>query len=123
MSDKNRPSKYKTQTQAVTARFINSTFVRKVETEYTPREVCTCGSARLEPFLQNRRTKKTKRYYRKKMVRCLDCKRELTAMVRPRVMEAEAEGTAFIRKKLREESFARDIILPIMLSDDEIDRE
>lgn len=66
-------SAYKTQTQQVSAQFINSNFVRKVE---------------------DGRTK-----------------------------EAEAEGTAFIRQKLRQESFAREIIEPVMLSDDEIDRD
>jgi hypothetical protein len=64
---------YKTQTQQVSAQFINSNFVRKVE---------------------DGRTK-----------------------------EAEAEGTAFIRMKLRQESFAREIIEPVLLSDDEIDRD
>lgn len=64
---------YKTQTQQVSAQFINSNFVRKVE---------------------DGRTK-----------------------------EAEAEGTAFIRQKLRQESFAREIIEPVMLADDEIDRD
>lgn len=64
---------YKTQTQQVSAQFINSNFVRKVE---------------------DGRTK-----------------------------EAEAEGTAFIRQKMRQESFAREIIEPVMLGDDEIDRD
>jgi hypothetical protein len=64
---------YKTQTQQVSAQFVNSNFVRK---------------------LDDGRTK-----------------------------EAEAEGTAFIRQKLRQESFAREIIEPIMLGDDEIDRD
>jgi hypothetical protein len=64
---------YKTQTQQVSAQFINSNFVRKLE---------------------DGRTK-----------------------------EAEAEGTAFIRQKMRQESFAREIIEPVMLSDDEIDRD
>lgn len=64
---------YKTQTQQVSAQFINSNFVRKVEDG--------------------------------------------------RVKEAEAEGTAFIRQKLRQESFAREIIEPVMLGDDEIDRD
>ena len=64
---------YKTQTQQVSAQFINSNFVRKV----------TDG----------------------------------------RTKEAEAEGTAFIRQKLRQESFAREIIEPVMLADDEIDRD
>lgn len=64
---------YKTQTQQVSAQFINSNFVRKID---------------------DGRTK-----------------------------EAEAEGTAFIRQKLRQESFAREIIEPVMLADDEIDRD
>lgn len=64
---------YKTQTQQVSAQFINSNFVRKVEDG--------------------------------------------------RAKEAEAEGTAFIRQKLRQESFAREIIEPVMLADDEIDRD
>ncbi len=66
-------SAYKTQTQQVSAQFINSNFVRKIE---------------------DGRTK-----------------------------EAEAEGTAFIRQKLRQESFFREIIEPVMLGDDEIDRD
>ena len=66
-------SAYKTQTQQVSAQFINSNFVRK---------------------LDDGRTK-----------------------------EAEAEGTAFIRQKLRQESFAREVIEPVMLADDEIDRD
>lgn len=64
---------YKTQTQQVSAQFINSNFVRK---------------------LDDGRTK-----------------------------EAEAEGTAFIRQKLRQESFFREIIEPVMLDDSEIDRD
>lgn len=64
---------YKTQTQQVSAQFINSNFVRK---------------------LDDGRTK-----------------------------EAEAEGTAFIRQKLRQEAFSREIIEPVMLADDEIDRD
>ena len=64
---------YKTQTQQVSAQFINSNFVRK---------------------LDDGRTK-----------------------------EAEAEGTAFIRQRLRQESFFREIIEPIMLADDELDRD
>jgi len=64
---------YRTQTQQVSAQFVNSNFVRKLE---------------------DGRTK-----------------------------EAEAEGTAFIRQKLRQESYAREIIEPVMLSDDEIDRD
>lgn len=64
---------YKTQTQQVSAQFINSNFVRK---------------------LDDGRTK-----------------------------EAEAEGTAFIRQRLRQEAFSREIMEPIMLGDDEIDRD
>ena len=64
---------YRTQTQQVSAQFINSNFVRK---------------------LDEGRTK-----------------------------EAEAEGSAFIRQRLRQESFFREIIEPIMLGDDEIDRD
>jgi hypothetical protein len=64
---------YKTQTQQVSAQFVNSNFVRKIE---------------------DGRTK-----------------------------EAQDEGTAFIRQKLRQESFAREIIEPVMLGDDEIDRD
>ena len=64
---------YKTQTEQVSAQFINSNFVRKLE---------------------DGRTK-----------------------------DAEAEGTAFIRQKLRQESFARELIEPVMLADDEIDRD
>jgi len=66
-------SNYKTETQQVSAQYINSNFVRK---------------------LDDGRTK-----------------------------EAEAEGSAFIRQKLRQESFAREIIEPILLADDEIDRD
>jgi hypothetical protein len=66
-------SAYKTQTQQVSAQYINSNFVRK---------------------LDDGRTK-----------------------------EAEAEGTAFIRQQLRQESFAREVIEPVMLADDEIDRD
>lgn len=64
---------YKTQTQQVSAQFINSNFVRK---------------------LDDGRTK-----------------------------EAEAEGTAFIRQKMRQESFFREIIEPVLLDDSEIDRD
>lgn len=67
------PNAIRTETQQVSAQYVNSNFVRKLE---------------------DGRTK-----------------------------EAEAEGTAFIRQKLRQESFAREIIEPILLSDDEIDRD
>lgn len=40
-----------------------------------------------------------------------------------REKEAAAEGSAFIRKKLRQESFMREVLPPQMLSDDEIDRD
>ena len=40
-----------------------------------------------------------------------------------RIKEAAAEGSAFIRAKLRQESFAREILTPVMLADDEIDRD
>jgi len=40
-----------------------------------------------------------------------------------RVKEAQDEGSAFIRMKVRQESFAREIINPILLADDEIDRD
>ena len=64
---------YQTQTQQVSAQFINSNFVRK---------------------LDEGRTK-----------------------------EAAAESTAFIRQKIRQESFFREIIEPVLLGDDEIDRD
>ena len=40
-----------------------------------------------------------------------------------RVKEAADEGSRFIRSKLRQESFAREILQPIELSPDEIDRD
>lgn len=40
-----------------------------------------------------------------------------------RIKEAAVEGTAFIREKVRQESFAREIIVPVPLQDDEIDRD
>lgn len=40
-----------------------------------------------------------------------------------RVKEAQTEGSAFIRAKLRQTSFAREIMTPIVLADDEIDRD
>lgn len=67
------PNAIRTETSQVSAQYVNSNFVRKLE---------------------DGRTK-----------------------------EAEAEGTAFIRQKLRQESFAREIIEPILLGDDEIDRD
>lgn len=39
-----------------------------------------------------------------------------------RVKEAEAAGTTFIRKKMREDSVARKILTPVTLTEDEIDR-
>lgn len=67
------PSLYQTETKDVSARLINSNFVRKLE--------------------------------------------------EGRVKEAQDEGSAFIRMKVRQESFAREIINPILLQDDEIDRD
>lgn len=40
-----------------------------------------------------------------------------------RIKEAQDEGSAFIRQKVRQESFAREIINPILLADDELDRD
>lgn len=40
-----------------------------------------------------------------------------------RTKEAAEEGSAFIRAKLRQESFAREILPPVLLADDEIDRD
>jgi len=37
--------------------------------------------------------------------------------------QAQDEGSAFIRSKLRQSSFAREILTPIVLADDEIDRD
>ena len=39
-----------------------------------------------------------------------------------RIKEAEAAGTTFIRKKMREDAFSRRIITPVSLTEDEIDR-
>lgn len=39
-----------------------------------------------------------------------------------RVKEAEAAGTTFLRKKMREDSVARKIITPVTLTEDELDR-
>jgi len=39
-----------------------------------------------------------------------------------RVKEAEAAGTTFIRKKMREDSVARKILTPVTLTEDELDR-
>lgn len=40
-----------------------------------------------------------------------------------RIKEAAAEGSAFIREFVRQESFAREILTPVLLQDDEIDRD
>lgn len=40
-----------------------------------------------------------------------------------RIKEAQSEGSAFIRSKLRQTSFAREVLPPIVLADDEIDRD
>ena len=40
-----------------------------------------------------------------------------------RVKEAQDEGSAFIRMKVRQEAFSREVINPILLGDDEIDRD
>jgi hypothetical protein len=40
-----------------------------------------------------------------------------------RTKEAEAEGSAFIRDHVRQESYARELITPVLLQDDEIDRD
>lgn len=64
---------YKTETQQVSAQFVNSNFVKKIE---------------------DGRTK-----------------------------EAAAEGSAFIREFVRQEAYAREIITPVLLQDDEIDRD
>lgn len=40
-----------------------------------------------------------------------------------RIKEASAEGSAFIRSKLRQESFAREILTPVLLQPDELDRD
>ena len=64
---------YKTETQQVSAQFVNSNFVKKIEDG--------------------------------------------------RIKEAAAEGTAFIREFVRQESYAREILTPVLLQDDEIDRD
>lgn len=63
----------KTETQQLSAQFINSSFVRKLE--------------------------------------------------EGRTKEAAAEGSAFIRELVRQESYAREIIQPVLLQDDEVDRD
>lgn len=64
---------YKTETQQVSAQFVNSNFVKKIEDG--------------------------------------------------RIKEAEAEGSAFVREFVRQESYAREVIVPVLLQDDEIDRD
>jgi len=64
---------YRTETEKVSAQFINSNFVRKLE--------------------------------------------------QGRVKEASEEGSAFIRTKLRQEAFVREVLPPVLLADDEIDRD
>lgn len=64
---------YKTETQQLSAQFINSSFVRKLE--------------------------------------------------EGRTKEAAAEGSAFIRELVRQESYAREILQPVLLQDDEVDRD
>lgn len=64
---------YRTETEKVSAQFINSNFVRKLE--------------------------------------------------QGRVKEASEEGSAFIRTKMRQEAFVREILPPVLLADDEIDRD
>jgi len=66
-------SGYRTETQQVSAQFINSNFVKKIEDG--------------------------------------------------RIKEAAAEGSAFIREIVRQESYAREILTPVLLTDDEIDRD
>jgi len=64
---------YKTETEQVSAQFINSNFVNKVE--------------------------------------------------QGRIKEATEEGSAFIRSKMRQEAFVREIIPPVTLTQDELDRD
>jgi len=66
-------SNYQQESPEVTARFVNSNFVRKIE--------------------------------------------------EGRVKEAEVESSAFIREKLRQEAAVREIIVPVGISEDEIDRD
>lgn len=40
-----------------------------------------------------------------------------------RIKEAQDEGSAFVRTKVRQESYAREVINPILLEDDQIDRD
>ena len=39
------------------------------------------------------------------------------------IKQAQSEGSAFIRSKLRQTAFSREVLPPIVLSDDEIDRD
>lgn len=64
---------YRTETEKVSAQFVNSNFVRKLE--------------------------------------------------QGREKEAAEEGSAFIRTKMRQEAFVREILPPVLLADDEIDRD
>lgn len=64
---------YKSETTQVSAQFVNSNFVKKIEDG--------------------------------------------------RIKEAAAEGSAFIREFVRQESYAREILTPVLLQDDEIDRD
>jgi hypothetical protein len=63
----------RTETQQVSAQFVNSNFIRKIESG--------------------------------------------------QIKEAAAEGSAFIREFVRQESYAREILTPVLLTDDEIDRD
>lgn len=47
----------------------------------------------------------------------------VTKLEEGRVKEAASEGTAFIRSKLRQEAAVREIMLPIGISEEEIDRD
>jgi hypothetical protein len=64
---------YNVETQQVSAQFVNSNFIKKIEDG--------------------------------------------------RIKEAEAEGSAFVREYVRQESYAREIINPVLLQDDEVDRD
>jgi hypothetical protein len=64
---------YQTETQKVSAQFINANFIKKIEDG--------------------------------------------------RIKEAQAEGSAFVRDHVRQESYFREVITPVLLTDDEIDRD
>jgi hypothetical protein len=64
---------YQTETQKVSAQFVNANFIKKIEDG--------------------------------------------------RIKEAQAEGSAFIRDHVRQESYFREVITPVLLTDDEIDRD